>query len=372
MNNFNPFIAGPMLRDPELFVGRKHELRAITSRMEGLQPTSVNIVGEHQIGKSSLLYYFFLTWEQRVSQPKNYVVIYLSLKNANCQKEKDFYQAVAQELLNCFSVKMQPQLVALLQKMPLDRLAFSQAIKEFKLQGLLPVLCLDDFESLFEHRDEYRKEFDNGFYDNLRSLMDNSALMLVIASCKQLDVYAEKHRFVSNFFNVGHVIALGKLTKEEATQLTSLSINSQPTESALTPKEQRLAKRWGGCHPYLLQLAGSCLWLARQDQRNFQSAKRQFDYQRKSKNKYVFLKWQQILSLSIAVILLLSFLEYLGFNIWVFIKYIGEFPQIVGSFWDDAIKIIIGLIIVILPILFILKIFSWEEFREILSKFLGK
>lgn len=371
MKNANPFIAGPMLRYPEKFVGRKHELRAIVNRMVGSQPTSVNIVGEHQIGKSSLLYYFFLTWEQRVSQPENYVVIYLSLQNAGCQTEKDFYQELAQELLSCSSVKKQPKLVALLQK-PLDRLSFSRAIEEFKKLGLLPVLCLDDFESLFENRDEHRKEFDNGFYDNLRSLMNNSALMLVIASCKKLDFYAEKHRFVSSFFNVGHVIALGELTTDEAIKLTRLPVDSQQALSALTLEEQRSAKRWGRCHPYLLQLAGSCLWQARQDQRNFQSAKKQFDYQKKSKNKYICPKWQQFFILLIAVIVLLIFLDFSGFSIWEFFKYIGEFSQIVGSLWDDAIKMIIGLIIVILPILFIFKIFSWEEFREILSKFLGK
>ncbi|MEL6163932.1 MAG: ATP-binding protein [Cyanobacteria bacterium J06628_3] len=68
MKHFNPFIAGPTLQNPEKFVGREEELRGIIGRMGGSQPTSLNIVGEHQIGKSSLLYYFFLTWEQLVSQ----------------------------------------------------------------------------------------------------------------------------------------------------------------------------------------------------------------------------------------------------------------------------------------------------------------
>ncbi|MEO1427921.1 MAG: ATP-binding protein [Cyanobacteria bacterium J06633_8] len=128
MKKLNLFIAGPMLQYPEQFVGRKQELRAIVSRMEGSQPTSLNIVGEHQIGKSSLLYYFFLTWEQRVSQPENYVVIYLSLQNAHCQREKDFYQVVAQKFLSCPSVRLQPKLVELLQVIPLNRLALGAAL----------------------------------------------------------------------------------------------------------------------------------------------------------------------------------------------------------------------------------------------------
>ncbi len=60
----NPFVAAGMIEDPRLFVGRKDELHAIASRMQGDQPTSINIVGEKQIGKSLLLHYFVLTWQQ--------------------------------------------------------------------------------------------------------------------------------------------------------------------------------------------------------------------------------------------------------------------------------------------------------------------
>ncbi|BAY48446.1 hypothetical protein SAMD00079811_60700 [Scytonema sp. HK-05] len=96
----NPFVAAGMIEDSKLFVGRKHELRAIASRMSGVQPTSINLVGEKRIGKSSLLYHFFLTWEQRVSDPNRYVVIYLSLQNVQCHREENFYQAIARQLLH--------------------------------------------------------------------------------------------------------------------------------------------------------------------------------------------------------------------------------------------------------------------------------
>ena len=40
--------------------------------------------------------------------------------------------------------------------------------------------------------------------------MDDSALMLMLNSCKELDVHGKEYRFVSSFFNVGHVIRLGE------------------------------------------------------------------------------------------------------------------------------------------------------------------
>jgi hypothetical protein len=73
----------------------------------------------------------------------------------------------------------------------LHRKAFSDAIKQWKQQGVLRVLCLDDFESLLKRTEE----FDNGFYNNLRSLMNDNALMLVVASRKELSVYGSEHRF---------------------------------------------------------------------------------------------------------------------------------------------------------------------------------
>ncbi len=64
---------------------------------------------------------------------------------------------------------------------------------------MLLVLCLNDFESLLKHSEE----FDNGFYDNLRSLMNDNALMLVVASRKELSVYGSEYRFVCFVFQPG-------------------------------------------------------------------------------------------------------------------------------------------------------------------------
>ncbi|MEH2273316.1 MAG: hypothetical protein V7K40_00405 [Nostoc sp.] len=56
--------------------------------MKGDQPTSINIVGENHIGKSSLLHYFVRILEQRVLQnTSRYAVIYLPLRGVDCQTE---------------------------------------------------------------------------------------------------------------------------------------------------------------------------------------------------------------------------------------------------------------------------------------------
>ncbi len=46
-----------------------------------------------------------------------------------------------------------------------------------------------------------KEEFDNGFYDNLRSLMNDNSFMLVVASRKELSIYATDYRFVYACFS---------------------------------------------------------------------------------------------------------------------------------------------------------------------------
>ncbi|MFB8788715.1 MAG: ATP-binding protein, partial [Potamolinea sp.] len=214
----SPFIAGPMIDDPRQFVGREEELDAITRGMITSNAISINVVGEKRIGKSSLLYHFFQTWEKRVQrQGKNinqYVVVYLSLQEVECQTKNSFYQAVADTLLSYLSGS-KLTLSTPLKVKPFTGLALSSAMKQWKQHKVLPVLCLDGFETLLK----YAHEFDSEFYDNLRYLIDISALMLVIASRQTLEVYGREYKLTSSFFSLGNVLPLRELTTDDAIKL---------------------------------------------------------------------------------------------------------------------------------------------------------
>lgn len=269
----SPFVVGSKITDPQLFVGRKEELQTITLRMTGVQPVSINVVGRRRIGKSSLLYHFFQTYEIRVSEPKRYVVIYLSLQDARCQSEDGLYQAIARQLWHHLTVQRNPALIEPLRVKPFNRLAFGAAMGQYKRLGVLPVLCLDEFGPLFRHP----QEFDNGFFDNLRSLMESRVLMLVVASHRKLDFYQRRHGLTSAFFKLWQVLTLSELTEAEAEQLICLPASTIPSATpALSIQEQSLMRQWGGRHPYLLQLAGGLLYQARQSGRDVSWAKAEF------------------------------------------------------------------------------------------------
>jgi hypothetical protein len=234
---------------------------------------------------------------------------------------------------------------------PLNRQAFSDAVKEWKQQGKLPVLCLDDFESLLKYPDK----FDNGFYDNLRSLMDSNALMLVVASRKQLDVYANEHRFVSSFFNIGHTIYLKELTTDEAIELSRLPTRST-NGAALSVDEQNHAQQWGDRHPYKLQLAGYYLWEARQQGKAIKWAKQQFEQQLADPKSKVKGKWWQLR---------------LRWLVWDLPVRLGRIAKFIGGTVDDVSNWIIGMVILLLLVLVLVGVLHWNEVWDFVRDKLG-
>ncbi|WP_414587887.1 hypothetical protein [Scytonema sp. PCC 10023] len=234
----------------------------------------------------------------------------------------------------------------------LNRQTFSDAIKQWKQQKVLPVLCLDDFESFLKHPNE----FDNGFYDNLRSLMDASALMVVISSRKEVSVYGTEHRFVSQFFNVGQTLHLGELATDEAITLTRLPTRNS-TSPALSVEEQNHAQQWGKRRPYLLQLASYWLWEARQNNKSVSWAREQFDKQtgKVSKEKFHFIES------------LRQMLRWL----WDIPLHLGRLATSFGRNLDDVVNRIIGIALVIMVILVFARVLNWNQVWDFVRDKLG-
>lgn len=281
----DPFYAGATISDQRYFVGYQSQLDTITVRAVSALPTSINVIGKNRIGKSSLLYNFCQTYEERITSrakdPRNFLAVYISLQQGNCQSKSGFYRVIAEELAKILQPRFnwfrQPKkLLQDLKKTSFDTDSFYEAMIQFREVGILPIICLDDIESLFQQPEE----FDNGFYDSLRSLMDKSALMLIIASDKSLKVYSKQKKLTSSFFNVGQVIKLEGYSQFEAGDLVRLpqTIISEQ-EAALSEAEQKTALEWGGKNPYLLQLAGLYLWEAKKSNENTAWTRKKFESQ---------------------------------------------------------------------------------------------
>jgi hypothetical protein len=267
-----PFIAGPKIEDPLLFVGRRDELRLLADRMSGSQPVSVNVVGERRIGKSSLLWQFYQTWEQRVDAPARFAVFHAHLQKEDPPSEDAFFRLLAKLLLARPALRQDSQLAAALAVSPFTCQDFAAALDLLAGRGLLPVFCLDEFEMLLKRKEQ----FGDYFLDHLRGLMDASRLMFIVASCKPVHVYVKEQKLTSNAFNNAYLLRLGEFSEEEADELLLLP---SPLAPALDPEERKLARKLGGRHPYQLQLAGQALFEARRAGKDTAWAKRQFTEQ---------------------------------------------------------------------------------------------
>ena len=343
-----PFVAGPKITDPRLFVGRVDELRRLTTFMEGVQPISVNVVGERRIGKSSLLYHFFQTWEQRVTASHRYVVMYLSLQEADAQTEAGLYAALARRLLSRPVIQERAALVAALNRQPLTRADFAAALRQVHATDLLPVFCLDEFEALFR----YPRHFDDGFYDALRALMDDNVVLLMLVSHQPLQVYRRQHKFTSSFFNLGHSLELGEFTESEATDLVRLPASTvRGAPAALSLEEQRLARAWGGRHPCLLQLAAGALCQARQEGHDAAWAKARFQTEARR-------------------------IPHNGYNLWRRLFWngpvrLGRLAQKLGLALDELAAWMIGMAILLILLLALTGILTQTQVLELLRGLLG-
>ena len=273
----SPFIAGPMIRNPRLFIGRQEVLQQLANYTNDPPSRNVNVVGEPHIGKSSLLYHFFQTWEQRVTAASHYGVIYLSLQESRCQTETGLYRTIAQELIGRPVIQTNSALLEPFQVKPFDRAAFSAAMKHWQQQGVLPVLCLDEFEALFCDR----TQFNNAFYNTLQELIELNAIVTIVASQQPLNFYSQQYQLASSFFSQSCTLTLTPFSQAESLELVRLSapsatVSNPTAQPILQPEHQQLALEWGKQHPHLLQLAASLLYQAQHQQQGTHWAKTQF------------------------------------------------------------------------------------------------
>ncbi len=223
----NPFYTSGRINDEALFFGRGRIIREIYSELR--KGCNVSIVGESQIGKSSLLHYVYRTgdaWQQ-----EGCMVEFVDLQGV--LDETDFCETVLQKLGETGST-----------------------LRELKraLAGRKLVLLLDEVERLAE------EDFNPRLHDLLRSLAQEPHFALCLASDRALEEVfpARTPGGVSPFHNIFTVKALGPFTEAEAREFlaarlanTGVSFTEQEVERVLT--ESR-------CHPAALQAMARALF----------------------------------------------------------------------------------------------------------------
>ena len=233
----NPFTNRQMITAPEDFFGRQRQINKIITRLRTMQ--SASVVGERRIGKSSLLYHLMQTGSARI-EDANYRFLYFDLQEA------DFHTALG--FLNTILSKLGAPAEAIKTDEPLSRnlSAFSDRILALEQTGQRIVLCLDEFENAFKHR----AQFDEDFFDHLRSMLNARRLAIVTATQRTLQSLSLEGKLTSPFYNVFTVVELKGFTKAEAHEFVA----AYHQRVGFTDEELNFVFSYLDPHPLKLQI----------------------------------------------------------------------------------------------------------------------
>ncbi len=244
----NPFFYGGRITDPQQFVGREAELKRIFAALATAsrgQAQHISIVGERRIGKSSLLWHVTQIYRRRLKQPEKYRFAYLDLEDPHCHR----LTSLLATILKLLQIKCPARLTVE---------TFDEAIRKFrKDKGIMPVICLDEFEHLIKHKEE----FPDRVYDTWRSLGDASQAVFMTASKTSLADLTRQGNLTSPFHNIFRIMELGEFTKAEAGELLQWA---KKAGHAFTKQEEEKLLDLTGCHPAKLQIAAGLLYDAKE------------------------------------------------------------------------------------------------------------
>ena len=215
----HPFHPHGRIHEPALFFDRERLVREIRSELS--KRSSVSLVGESQIGKSSLLYYLYAT---RAEWLPAVAVEYIDLQRVF--SEADFCKAVLKRI----------------------------GVEGDSLQGLRDaletrevILLLDEVERIAE------ADFSPRLHDLLRSLTQEKNFALCVATQRPLEeVFPPRApNGLSPFHNVFTRKTLGPFTEADARRFLATTL--APTGVTFGARDIDRLVRDSQCHPAQLQ-----------------------------------------------------------------------------------------------------------------------
>jgi len=238
----NPFINRQMIKNENDFIGRKRELSTIISRLRN--GSSVSVVGERRIGKSSLLYHLFLTGNKRLDDinKTSYRLFYIDAHSALFSSPSDF----ASEIVTAFTISHDAEEV---KEKPLKVL--TRGLKTFRKSGTLPILLIDEFEKLSEKK----AIFVDSFFESLRSCCNSNMLAIVTASQHTLKNLTEKNGLTSPFWNIFYSVPIGGFAVDDDHNKNEVIDFIHRFWDALSPSDEEVLflLNYGSNHPLVLQ-----------------------------------------------------------------------------------------------------------------------
>lgn len=238
--NPNPYVYGKMITDPKNFFGRKNHLALLIDYARKMQ--DVSILGKRRIGKSSLLLYFS-NLIRKTEEFRNVISIYIDFQDERTHSVEGFVDNVCKKIVHevgksVFSIPSQLNLSQL-----------QDSIEDMYLRRKVKtILCIDEFAVVTN----YPNEFNNQFFESLRSFGQTDYFSLYIATEMPLSELCEKNNISSPFYNIFATLHLGLLTLKEARQLIETPLQNGNLQ--FSEREISYVIQTAGQHPFYTQM----------------------------------------------------------------------------------------------------------------------
>ena len=209
MKGDNPFSNRIMIKNLDDFFGRKEQLETIFNRLVNIQ--SCDVYGERKTGKSSLLYHIFLKLHTELGD--DYKVVYIDMQDPKYHTVEGFLKYSLVEL------DINPEIISSFNTLNKKLVGFTESIESLRKEKRV-VLLIDECENMIK-----RQEFNNDFFETMRSLGNNGNIAYVTASLHSIKGLCRKGNFTSPFYNLFSAVPLGMFSPEETHEFLSAERN---------------------------------------------------------------------------------------------------------------------------------------------------
>ena len=256
----NPFTYGNPIKDPRRFVGRAREVDQIFGRLRNEEFESSSLVGDHRIGKTSLLKYLADPGvrEAHGLKPGRFSFVYADLQMVNQATDPDRLWRRLLTLMErqCADQRLTESVSALLEQEQLETFDLDELFQEVDDRGHHVVFLLDEFERVTANAN-----FGSDFFYGLRALLIQHGVALVTSSRLELVELCHSDDIKSSpFFNIFANISLRMFSRAEFELMLERALAG--TAVAFPESELECVVGLAGLHPYFLQAACHMLYEA--------------------------------------------------------------------------------------------------------------
>ncbi len=241
--NTNPFPFGTSA-PPDRFYGRRNVILEVKSRIGGISPQCINIVGHRRVGKTSLLRYIRERTIEFCPESQKPLIVSLDLQDNKFHTPEGILEGLRR------GIGKQTGTEPWQRQENDDGFAVEDGLQAIADDGYRAIVMLDEFEAIARRLAEFED-----WGEDWRSKASAGLVTMVIASKRPLAKLYQTLHLTSPFDNIFSTTILGALATEDWQHLVRDGLGGE-----VGTLELAWIDELAGGIPFYVQMAASMLW----------------------------------------------------------------------------------------------------------------